>query len=300
MRVLALIFLVPGTAAVIAWLLNRAPTAIRMALGARPRRVLVSYSDGKSRFAAMQRENCRSAIAMGVDSCFMYTATSLDQEWRARNADKLREPLGAGLWSWKAITIFQALMRVDDGDIVLYMDVDSVVVADVSPLFEIAAREDIVLFSECQWRVGEWATRASLMLTNGEEFRNRYMIVASYSLWKKGPRALQFLAEWLTYLQDLRILNGKGVEGFSTSEFPEFREHRHDMVPLCISGYRWNLSYHRNPAQWGKMVCSSAHNCFAFEALSLSTLSSLPHPKFCSENYSNSEYGNIFYDGIVV
>ena len=266
--------LAPAALALSSWLLWRAPAALRAAAGARPRRVLASYSSGKPRFAALQRENCRSARALGIDECMLFTEDSIDGEWRARNADKLREPLGAGLWAWKAVAIFQALMRVADGDVVLYMDADSVVVADPAPLFELAAREDVVLFSECQWRLGQWATRTSLMLTGGEAFRDRYMIVASYSLWKKGPRALQFLAEWLTYLQDLRIVGGGHVAGFSAPEFPEFREHRHDMVPLCVSGYRWNLSFHRSPTQWGT--------------------------KFCMGNYSNSPYGEIFYDGYVV
>jgi hypothetical protein len=236
----------------------------------RPRRVLASFSSGHPKYAQYQRENCAKAMALGIDECMMYNISTLDPEWSARNAHILKHPLGAGLWSWKAFTIFQSLMRVREGDIVLYMDSGSVIVKDPTPLFDIAEREDIVLFSECQWTVGQYATRSSLFLTNGDKYIHEWNIVAGYNLWRKSSRALMFLSEWLTYLQDERILTGDPIPGLDLPNYPMFIDHRHDMVPLVVSGYRWGIPFRRSPTQWGSL--------------------------YCQKNYSNSPYGELFYE----
>ena len=231
---------------------------------------ITSYSGGGNpKYAEYQQVNCEKALRLGVDECMLYNENTIDPEWRRRNAEIIKAPLGAGYWSWKAIVIFHALSRVREGDIVLYMDAGSYLVADPSPLFEIAQREDVVLFTECQHTVGQWSTRASLVLTNGEAFRDRFNIHSAYALWKKGPRAILFLAEWLTYLQDIRIVSGAHIDGVNLPEFPEFREHRHDMVPLVVSGYRWGIDFRRSPTQWGDA---------------------------CFQNFTNSPYKQIFFE----
>ena len=145
-----------------------------------------------------------------------------------------------------------------------------VIIADPTPLIEIAYQEDVVLFSECQWKVGQFSSVYSLFLLDGLAYRENYMIVASYTLWKKSSRSLIFLIEWLTYMEDMRVLTGAPINGVQLEELPEFSASRHDMTPLAILGYKWGIDFRRSPAQWGNP---------------------------CIAAYNTSKYGQIFQDG---
>ena len=219
-----------------------------------PRRhVLVSYADGAEKYKRYQRENCRTALGLGVHECFLFDRASLPPYYEAINKHILDVPLGAGLWSWKAICIFMALQMLAPGDTAFYMDSGSYLVGDVEVLFEHAesGENDVMLFADCFWSVEQYSQRQALVLLDGDKYLDRQMPLAAWSLWHKTPFAELFLARWLTFSQDLRILQSSDFQGFALPQHPKFREHRHDMVPLIISAYHANLTLFRDPSDYG-------------------------------------------------
>jgi hypothetical protein len=63
-------------------------------------------------------------------------------------------------------------------DIILYMDSGSFLLADASPLFDIAEIEGLVFFGDGSWQVGQWSSPNSLMLMDGFPYKNNTMIIA--------------------------------------------------------------------------------------------------------------------------
>lgn len=216
------------------------------------RHVLVSYAGGPAKYAQFQLDNCRKALLFGVQECFLFNRSSLPPQYEANNKHILDVTLGAGLWSWKAISIFMALQMLAAGDTVLYMDSGSFLIGDAAPLFRAAeSGNDVMIFADCLWSVEQYSQREALVLLDGDKFIDRYMPLAAWSLWHKGPDAELFLARWLTYSQDRRVLYSEGFAGCSLPQHPKFRGHRHDMVPLIISAYHANISLFRDPSQYG-------------------------------------------------
>lgn len=212
-----------------------------------PRRVMVSYADGAPKYHTFQRESCERALALGAWECFLFNRTSLPPDYLAVNRGLLDTPQGRGLWSWKAISIFMAMQMVADGDTLFYMDAGSYLHGNASALFKRVRSAEVMLFADCLWTVGQYSARSSLTLLNGDAFRNRSMPLAGWSLWRKSPPAQLFLARWLTYSQDFRVMSGVPFPGFALPNFPEFRDHRHDMTALIISAYHANPTLFRGP-----------------------------------------------------
>lgn len=200
-----------------------------------------------------QIENCRKALSLGVHECFLFGRHSLPAYYAAINKHILDVPAGAGLWSWKAISIFMALHMLSDEDTVLYMDSGSFLIGDATALFQQAesGSSDVMLFADCLWSVEQYSQRQALVLLDGDKFIDRFMPLAAWSLWHKTPFADLFLARWLTYSQDLRVLQADSFPGYTLPQHPKFKEHRHDMVPLIISAYHANISLFRDPSQYG-------------------------------------------------
>jgi hypothetical protein len=64
---------------------------------------------------------------------------------------------------------------------------------------------------------------------------------------------MNFVSEWLTYAQDSRaITDDNNVLG--STNYPDFRDHRHDQAILSILAKKWNFTVYPDPSQWGESV----------------------------------------------
>jgi hypothetical protein len=62
---------------------------------------------------------------------------------------------------------------------------------------------------------------------------------------------MTFVSEWLTYAQDSRaIMDDNNVLG--STNYPDFRSHRHDQTILSLLAKKWNLTVYPDPSQWGE------------------------------------------------
>ena len=115
-----------------------------------------------------------------------------------------REPQhGFGFCSWKPYIIQYALRSFcETGDVVMYLDGDTFPIADISCLFDHAAREGVMLFEEQGCINKEW-TKADCFFAMGceeQEYLDAAQACGRFSLWRSGdPRVNQLLMEWQTY-----------------------------------------------------------------------------------------------------
>ena len=66
----------------------------------------------------------------------------IDDAFRCRNADILRQPRGAGYWLWKPYFIERTLGAMADGEILCYADSAYVFLRSMAPLVEVMRRTD--------------------------------------------------------------------------------------------------------------------------------------------------------------
>lgn len=146
---------------------------------------------------------------------------------------------GYGFWFWKPLIIKKALETEEE---ILYADVDYEIL-DIEKIEEMLddSASGVVLFTyPFQNRI--WTKRDCFFYMNcdAERYWNTYHLEAGISIWRKTPYTETLLNEWLHYCLDRRILSDDpNVCGLSN--FPEFRDHRHDQSILTNLKERWSI-----------------------------------------------------------
>jgi hypothetical protein len=145
-----------------------------------------------------------------------------------------------------------ALERCEAGDVVLFTDADTYPVADLTPLYQIAKRDGVMLFDASDWWQRQWCKRDCYVSMGMDDPRYHAMkaAVGRFMLFKKGPWLVrQLLMEWQTYL--LNPCANTREPSVYAPELPEFREHREDQAILGLLAAKYGITLHREACQAG-------------------------------------------------
>jgi hypothetical protein len=211
---------------------------------------LVTFSSGEA-FGAFQKKLCRSALDDGqFNEAVLWTAQTLRETafYRAHAAilDLVR---GAGVWAWKPFIIYNELLRRADGDYVVYYDCGRKGNTITKPITEIIAWCDlsphgilpgVESASEPNRR---WAKADCFHYMDAEapQYWDRPHVQATFSVWKNSPFARSFVAQWMKFALDPRLITDHpNVAG--RDNHPEFLDHRHDQSILTNLVARLGLS----------------------------------------------------------
>lgn len=162
---------------------------------------------------------------------------------------------GFGWYAWKPFIILDALSRVNNGDIVMYLDADTFPIHDLSKLYEIADRDGAMFFASENHRQYEWCKADCYMVMNQNDVKYKQAPagVARFMLFKKGNwKSYQFLMEWLTYCVNERATTFD--PSIYTSEHNGFIEHRTEqaiMTNLCL---KYGYKLHREACEAGNGI----------------------------------------------
>ncbi len=69
-----------------------------------------------------------------------------------------------GYCSWKALLFFECFRKLDDGDVVFYVDADCKPIGDLTPIFDIAARDGACFFASAASRSASFAVFAVFVM----------------------------------------------------------------------------------------------------------------------------------------
>lgn len=182
------------------------------------------------------------------------------------NREILDQPRGAGYWLWKPYIIRERLREIPEGDILMYLDAGARIIADPTPLFEIAERVEIMVFAGhyagrdgVPYRCAQWTKRDCFVLMgcDSPEYHQARMLDASILLVKNGPRAVAFIDEWLRYASVPEIVTDQP----NTCGMPNleaFVDHRHDQSILSMLATRYGLQLFAAPSALSKYGFASA------------------------------------------
>ncbi|MBD8891509.1 hypothetical protein [Roseibium litorale] len=213
------------------------------------------------------------------DRISLLTEDDLDPAFRLRFADKLTPNVrGFGYWIWKPQAVLQELLRLQDGDLLVYADAGCHLnpggVARLKEYLEIAAsapsgilafqlrapdRPDLTgtdrtpELTDSQWIKGDLVDHFGVR--DQAAILETPTIVATTFVMRKCPQTLDFLRKWIAVFEaDFSLIDdtpskSENLEGFI--------EHRHDQAIfsiLCKLTGVATLSHFENyfPAEDGK------------------------------------------------
>jgi hypothetical protein len=72
---------------------------------------------------------------------------------------------------------------------------------------------------------------------------------ASYQLFKKTPRVIEFLKEYDSYCSNENIISD--LPNITQPNLPQFKDHRHDQSILSLMAVKHNIELLPEPSEWG-------------------------------------------------
>ena len=240
-------------------------------------KVLITF--GGSAYDATTEKTVDRAPRMGADEVRVY-----DDRW-LMGADFFRSPefqylythkglgnpnggRGFGWFAWKPYILLHTLARLDDGDIVMFLDGDTYPIHDFGVLFEECARIGGHMAFMATAKTGalcnrQWCKRDCFIVMDCDEpkYWHGPHAVARFMLFQKGaPGIAEFLEEWQAYCLDPqaqtfeRSTLGPELQGLPNVDGPNgaFREHRTEQAiytNLCI---KYGRRLYREACGFGK------------------------------------------------
>lgn len=161
-----------------------------------------------------------------------------------------REPKNhMGHCCWKPYIVMQEMKRLAQGDIVLYCDGDTYPIADLSPLFEMAKRDGVVLFEAQGCDNMRFIKRECWHVFNMEPYPSQHAC-GRFQLFTVGDwRSMQLLMEWQVYMLNPLCQFDEGSK--TMKDQPEFFRNSADQSVLTMLALRYKIPLHREACQYG-------------------------------------------------
>jgi len=193
----------------------------------------------------------------------IFNKPSMDKEFVEKNRNILECKRGGGYWLWKPYIINEVLNKINDGDIVFYLDSKFYFIDDISKIYsDYMLNNDILVWknkpNEPNWKMKNWCKMDVIVKYNmiDKVFReNIDDCWAGAVIVKKTENTVMYMKEWLDLCcnyQDITDAPGK----IKNTHF--FRDHRHDQSLLSVVIYKYNIELQT-------LGCSSMQNaCIPF------------------------------------
>jgi hypothetical protein len=200
--------------------------------------------------------NLKSALEVGsFDTAKIYTMNDIDDHFKAKNTHILNQSRGSGYWIWKPYIILKKLLEIEEGDILCYNDSKYLWSKNIKQFeTDVLTGKNIGVYlnkpNEPTYIEKEFTKFDAFVLMNishENNFRNNVIntnqVWAGFILLRKSFNPIRFIGEWLTYVQDHRIVTDSlsifGPENIS------FRDHRHDQSILSLLCKKWDIPMHK-------------------------------------------------------
>jgi hypothetical protein len=201
---------------------------------------------GSGQYARYARELANSSRTLGgFESARVAGLEDLDPDFVRRNQKTLNTPRGGGLWIYKSYIILKELLNLPTGGILCYCD-SLYLFTDNFTKFALGQLHagDVAIAQnkpcEGSYMEGPW-TKMDVFHALNMEWAIHACTPQSWGgflLLRKSFDSISFIAKWLTYCEDHRLIS----DSLSTlCNMPEFIEHRHDQSILSLLAKKHNI-----------------------------------------------------------
>lgn len=208
--------------------------------------ILLTYATETHK--AIRHNLVTSAVQSGqFDDFLNYTPSDIDEHFYFKNEHILTTKFKGkttGCFLWKPYLILKALQRVNEGDVILYMDCCDGFISTSNlkgAIIEQMVGRDMLL-TRGGYVNKDWTRRDcfAYMGCDGPKYHNEIQLEAGIGVYKKNENTLRFVKEWLYFCQDIRIV-GDGENTCGLPNFDGFKEARHDQSVLTNLSIRYGI-----------------------------------------------------------
>lgn len=175
------------------------------------------------------------------DMSFSYNEHQLTQELLSSPTFQIKK--GLGHYSWKPDIIWQTMNKVNDGDIVVYLDAGCSVFSCIewNKYFGFLTEYDILAFRlhqrNYQWTRNNVFEHFSSNIKSN--WRESFQMGANALIVKKSSFGMSFVSEWRDYMINRLDLCGDVPENEMSKEDPRLIENRYDQTILTALIYKY-------------------------------------------------------------
>ena len=212
--------------------------------------VLINYANEK--YKRTQKLNSWGGRHFaGFKNVLEYGPEDIDKEFYQEHKEILDEKRGNGLWLWKPYIKIKSLEKLNDGDIVFYIDSGAFFFRKITSILKILEKQDIWVtttpFIERQFTKKKVF---KLMNCDTEEYKNSNQVQGGFIGVKKSEFSMSFLKEWLKYCCEPEIIFPQEDK---SKEETGFFAHREDQSVLSLLIKKYNIKTYSDPSQYGRL-----------------------------------------------
>jgi hypothetical protein len=220
--------------------------------------ILISFANNE-KWNKSQINLNKSSINKGIDYCLSYNPYNIDENFKLKNKHLLNSDVrGYGFWMWKSIIIKQTLDLINEGDVVIYVDSGNTIINDLNFIINECIINDIILFDNRDSNFNQqihlnkvWTKRDAFVLMDCDDkkYYDGYQVDASYQLYKKNNRTINFINEFMRFCENENIISD--LPNITKENLPEFKDHRHDQSIMSLMAIKHNITLYPEPSEWG-------------------------------------------------
>ncbi len=215
---------------------------------------LVTFSD--QRMTVSAKNLCDSAIQYGCNSYSWWREEHLPEWLYNHHPEMVKDSRGFGWYAWKPFIVAEEIMKMNDGDILIYADAGQTLKDSVNHVIE-AMDSDVFLFNN-GWNHVDWCKYTTLdAILHFDDFdsHSKYdeykQPQASLIFFRVSKESKDFCREWLAWsLMPGLIDNSPSQYG----NRPNFQEHRWDQAILGCMAINHNIALHWFPSTTGHHI----------------------------------------------
>jgi len=200
--------------------------------------VLITYADGK--YEERRSKLVQRAFELGAaNKSIEWDRETIEKtEFYNKNLHTFRAPIGAGYWIWKPYIILNALKKLEDNEVLVYMDSGDMITSNFSKFLNRALRQEDMLLLDGSYRHGDWTHKECFeeMWCDSKEYHDAIQLEAGVCVFRKTARTISVVSEWLGWVQ-----NEKALYDSWASQREGFNEHRHDQSILTNLKIKYSL-----------------------------------------------------------
>ena len=191
----------------------------------------------------------KSAVQKGgFEYARSFSPADLEKSFKQRNKDILSNPRGAGYWIFKPhILMFYMTKIAQSDDVICYSDSMYEFLSTFVPIADTWLDNASIALavnkpSEPSFLEIEWSKRDAFILIWGVDkslYKESAQAWCGFVCLKNDFRALQWVAEWHTYVQDPRIVTDE--PSIFSKEDTLFKENRHDQTVCSLLAKKYEV-----------------------------------------------------------
>ena len=199
---------------------------------------IVAISYGSEQYDKQLEYNGKSALEIAkVNEFYGYKPKDIDHDFREKNKYILEKGRGNGYWLWKPYFLYKTLKeKLDYGDYLIYSDAAIMYVDLAQKLVDFLKEKKLDMYLHRLPHLERQYTKRDAFILLGVDqpfYAETGQFNAAFQIYRKTKFTEFFLAEYLYYAQDKRIITDDANE-LGVGNYDDFRDHRHDQSILSL------------------------------------------------------------------